>query len=496
MPVRSRWDTVPAARRRGCETWWRISGPAASRLVKLASALSTRPGLAAALADGVVNAEQVGVVSAGVARLPVIQQDDGERFLLEQADVLGPRELSRIGERLFEVLDPGQADRLAEQSLEREERRAYGERCFSVTEVAGCPRVRLSGWLDREAAAVVRAALDPLCAPCSDHGERDPRSPTQRRADALTEVCRLAMACGQLPDNGGDRPQLVVTIPYPALRRELDGRLLDTGWLTGAAGQSRRPPSSRTDSHPPAMPVALHGDASVAPTPLHGDASVAPAPLHGDASVAPAPLHGDASVAPAPLHGAASAAPAALKGPPTAASDGDTTWGRRVARGVTTGTGGGAVAQAAAGIAVLDDGGGITAEAARRIACDATILPAVLGGRGQVLDLGRSRRLFGGPIRRALVLRDGGCAFPGCDRPARWCDGHHIVHWADGGTTDLGNSVLLCGHHHRVIHHSDWRVRISPADGLPEFVPPALLDPAQRPRRNTYHHPQHGQRQR
>ena len=103
---------------------WRISGPAASRLVKLASVLSTRPGLAAALADGVVNAEQAGVVSAGVARLPVVQQDDGERFLLEQADVLGPRELGRLGERLFEVLDPGRADRLAGQSLEREERRA------------------------------------------------------------------------------------------------------------------------------------------------------------------------------------------------------------------------------------------------------------------------------------------------------------------------------------------------------------------------------------
>jgi hypothetical protein len=61
------------------------------------------------------------------------------------------------------------------------------------------------------------------------------------------------------------------------------------------------------------------------------------------------------------------------------------------------------------------------------------------------------------------------------------------VHWADGGPTDLGNGVLLCGHHHRLIHTSAWTVRIA-ADGLPEFVPPAFIDPQRRPRRNTRHH--------
>jgi Domain of unknown function (DUF222)/HNH endonuclease len=136
---------------------------------------------------------------------------------------------------------------------------------------------------------------------------------------------------------------------------------------------------------------------------------------------------------------------------------------------------------------MLDDASALTAAAVRRLACDAAILPAVLGGQGQVLDVGRQRRTFTGPLRRALVLRDGGCAFPGCDRPARWADGHHIKHWADGGTTCLNNAVLLCGHHHRVIHQDRWQVRINPGDGLPEFVPPADLDPTQQPRRNVYH---------
>ncbi|MEU7674119.1 DUF222 domain-containing protein [Micromonospora taraxaci] len=138
------------------------------------------------------------------------------------------------------------------------------------------------------------------------------------------------------------------------------------------------------------------------------------------------------------------------------------------------------------GSGALDIGLRLTPATVRRLACDATILPAVLGGAGQVLDVGRQRRLVTGPLRRALVLRDGGCAFPGCDRPPRWCAAHHIRHWADGGPTNLDNAVLLCGHHHRHIHHSEWTVRLGD-DGHPEFVPPAWLDPDQLPRRNHYH---------
>ncbi|HCT81545.1 MAG TPA: HNH endonuclease, partial [Micromonosporaceae bacterium] len=137
------------------------------------------------------------------------------------------------------------------------------------------------------------------------------------------------------------------------------------------------------------------------------------------------------------------------------------------------------------GAGMLDTGGMLAPEAVRRLACDAALLPAVLGGQGQVLDVGRERRLFTGPLRRALVLRDGGCAFPGCDRPPRWTDGHHIKHWADGGTTSLDNAVLLCGYHHRLIHRNEWHVRIA-SDGLPEFLPPHYMG-QQTPRRNTFH---------
>jgi hypothetical protein len=139
------------------------------------------------------------------------------------------------------------------------------------------------------------------------------------------------------------------------------------------------------------------------------------------------------------------------------------------------------------GTATLDTGDQLTPTQARRLACDAHLLPAVLGSQGQVLDVGQSRRLITGALRRALVLRDRGCAFPGCDRPPRWTEGHHIQPWTHGGPTTLDNSVLLCGPHHRVIHHSTWTVRLAP-DRHPEFTPPAYLDPEQRPRRNIYHH--------
>jgi hypothetical protein len=262
--------------------------------------------------------------------------------------------------------------------LERAEKRAYQDRGLWLTDIAGTSRVRVTGWLDQDGAATVRAALDPLCAPRTmrragrrvvgaeigadtgadnDPDPTDVRSAGQRRVDALVEVCRLACACGELPDNGGDRPQVVVTIDYDKLRQQV-------------------------------------------------------------------------------------------------------------------------------GAATFDDGAQLSPAVARRIACDAGIIPAVLGTASQTLDLGRQSRLATGPLRRALVLRDRGCAFPGCDRPPRWCQGHHIRHWSNGGPTDLTNLVLLCGYHHRLIHHSEWQVRINPKDGLPDFIPPTYIDLDQKPRRN------------
>ena len=121
---------------------------------------------------------------------------------------------------------------------------------------------------------------------------------------------------------------------------------------------------------------------------------------------------------------------------------------------------------------MTDDGLTLSAMAVRRLACDAELIPAVLGSQGEVLDLGQTRRLVSAAQWRALVARDRHCAFPGCTRPAVMGHAHHIVHWADGGPTDLDNLVLLCGEHHRLIHDTPWQVRLNPTDRLPEFLPP------------------------
>ncbi|RSM33162.1 HNH endonuclease, partial [Amycolatopsis balhimycina DSM 5908] len=134
------------------------------------------------------------------------------------------------------------------------------------------------------------------------------------------------------------------------------------------------------------------------------------------------------------------------------------------------------------GTALLGDTGTISAAEARLHACDCKIIPVVLGGQSAPLDVGRLRRLVPTGIRHALYLRDRGCAFPGCHRPPRHCQGHHVRHWADGGPTELGNLVLMCAHHHRLVHRSGWEVRIA-ADGLPEFLPPVFLDKQRKPRR-------------
>ena len=114
----------------------------------------------------------------------------------------------------------------------------------------------------------------------------------------------------------------------------------------------------------------------------------------------------------------------------------------------------------------------LSVAAVRRLACDADIIPGVLGADGQVLDVGRACRLVTMAIWIALCLRDRHCAFPGCTRPPSMCHAHHIPHWADGGPTSLANLVLLCGEHHRVIHHTPWQVRLRPDDQRPEFLPP------------------------
>jgi hypothetical protein len=345
----------------------RISASAAGRLLRQARLLDADTELDTAVSRGDVNEEQLGAIDAALGDLPhdtdAEVRSQARAALVDWSRELDPVDLRRLGGRILAHVAPEAHEAAEESRLRAAERAARDQRYLAVVPL-GDGRVRLRGMLDTQAAAVVTAALDPLCRPDVAMREQSEegatRTPGQRRADALVEVCRLSLAGGELPDNGGDRPQLSITASYDVLSQQLG---------------------------------------------------------HG----------------------------------------------------------------------VTDEGAPVSAEVVRKLACDARLTPYVLGGDSQILDAGRARRLVTAPIRRALAVRDGGCTFPGCDRPSRWCDAHHVVAWTDGGPTDLSNLALLCDYHHQVVHEEGgWRARMS-ADGQPEFIPPTWIDPEQLPRRNRFH---------
>jgi hypothetical protein len=126
---------------------------------------------------------------------------------------------------------------------------------------------------------------------------------------------------------------------------------------------------------------------------------------------------------------------------------------------------------------LLNTGDRITAREARRLACDADILPVVFGGDSVPLDVGRKHRLFKSVLRKLVIRRDQGCAFPGCDRGPADCEVHHIKSWFLGGVTSLSNGVMLCSFHHHIVEpdpkdpEAGWLIRLD-TYGNPEFGAP------------------------
>jgi len=337
-----------------------ISRRAAGQQVRLGHALVEHERVAAAFTAGHIGAEHASAVCDAVDQLPAAADQAArqrvERLLVEQARHEDPESLSRRGRDIAHRFDP--------QTLEEREQRLHEGRWVSLrTDVDGS--TRLAGRLDPDLGAALRAGLDAFAAPRSAvEGIPDARTAGQRHADALADLVRVALAAGDLPETGGTRPQVVVTVPLSTLQAGL-----------ASAGEPGR----------------------------------------------------------------------------------------------------------------LEDHEALSAAAVRRRACDAAVLPVVLGSASQPLDIGRATRIVPGAMRRALVARDGGCAFPHCDRRPGWCDAHHIVAWADGGPTALGNLVLLCEHHHRMLHHGGWAVAIASHDGRPRFTPPRRLASEQEPRQHLRH---------
>jgi Domain of unknown function (DUF222) len=121
----------------------------------------------------------------------------------------------------------------------------------------------------------------------------------------------------------------------------------------------------------------------------------------------------------------------------------------------------------------LQHGGMLATAMARRIACDASVSQMVTDGSGNAVAVGNAKRSVPPSMRRALITRDRGCRFPGCDRPSSWCDAHHVIHWIDHGETELYNLVLLCRAHHRFVHEEGWT--LTGGDGHVQVRPPPAI---------------------
>lgn len=289
---------------------------AAAAQVRVARALEEMPRVADALARGEISTAAADVLVRARESVPHAFPR-AEEALVEQARSSSHRDLRDAVDRWRQVAD---GDGAARDEDDRFARRRF-------TPVAGLDgMVRTDGELDPENGQVLITALRAKVDAWTRDRSDDERTPAQRRADALGEICREWLDLAERPAVGGERPHVVVTMDLAALEGRAGGR------------------------------------------------------------------------------------------------------------------------------ASLGDVGTITPESARRLACDASVTRVITDARSVPLEVGRATKVVSPALRRAVAVRDGGCRFPGCERPPGWCDAHHVRHWADGGETGLSNLVLLCRPHHRLIH--------------------------------------------
>lgn len=353
--------------------------------------------------------------------------------------------------------------------------------------------------LDPAGEAVLTAAIHALAAPQPDPqtGQDDERSPGQRRADALVSLATMATRPHPGTPGTGAKARILLTMDLEDLRTQV-ARHYGTGLADLVHGGSDHDDhdeggtdhDARPDCLDPGRAVdaghgGIHADADM-PTPAEGDP-----PSRGAGSVfdrtsptnaqrpADATRHaaGDARVPTAGDARMPAAGSPPQRGQPSkhptqdaaAHPTGDAAEGQIGERGYGL-TGFGQV---------------LSPTEVRMLACDAHIIPIVLGGQGHPLDVGRAARLATPAQLAALHVRDNGCSFPGCTMPPGWCDAHHVIHWIEHGPTDLNNLTLLCRHHHTLVHRhhhtatitatgATWRRRDgTPIGNSPRGGPPA-----------------------
>ena len=311
-----------------------FSPSAASDRVDVARELACLPQASQAFAEGDFSYQHAAMIARTAERLGEKMEANAETIMVTAAKDLDLARLRAVTVQLRPYMDP---DSVLEDANESHELRFLH---LSQT-LDGV--FYINGRFDSESGAILQTALNALSGPPTSE---DKRSPKQRRADCMVEMARQHLDRGNLPQVGGQRPHLAVTVSMATLTKQ------------------------------PGSPAA------------------------------------------------------------------ELEWTQP-----------------------------IPAETARRLACDAAITPIFPGSESDQPRAGETTRSISGSQRKALVVRDKGCRFPGCDRPADWTDAHHMHHWADGGKHVMENLVLLCRRHHRKVHEEGWRLVVV-GDGDIDAVPP------------------------
>ncbi|TFI45429.1 HNH endonuclease [Rhodococcus sp. 1R11] len=401
-----------------------LSPSKATKIVALARGMKNFPDIADAVNTGVMSVDHAALIltfaETPPKNLPQEGRDAARKALIAAAT--GPEaRTSRIRAAITRLQDSFGNDKPPAEDTDRNE-------LFASTTLNG--RLVLKGDFDAITGEKLLTALSPLTEPqpAADGGTPDDRSPAKRRADAFGHILDRYLASSNRPTEGGEKPHVNLHIrlqDLTDLQSHGDEDDITDDETTRAAEQS--------DNDDPADPVDIDTDTDTE-NPIHPD--TADSDFQGDPD-----------------------SPAADRG---AYRDlfGDGT-----------------------SVGWLPWMGPLSRETSRQLACDCLLTAIVMDENGNPLNLARTARTVTAKQKRALTARDHGCAFPGCGKPAAWTEGHHIWHWADGGPTDMNNLVLLCGFHHRLLHHSDWEVFIA-ADQHPWFVPPATVDPYRQPRQS------------
>ena len=457
--AREGWDGC-----RSCAHWlgWRtgLRLGAAREKVRVAHALADLPQVSDAMRRGKISYSKVRAITR-------VATPATEASLLNIALSGTASHVERV------VRGWRRADRLAEMA--EDERRRENRALRTWVDEDGM--VRIEGRLTPEVGAVVRRALEAACDRLSEEVREaesagtEEVTPARRRADAIGLVAESALSAGLDPGTAGDRYQVVLHVVDALACGAGERRDVSAGTSTVQARTVAPVLREQTGGTPvtgPALPEEKQGVRVTAGT--SGLESPAVAAGCGDSAAVSESMTGETAGEPRVTAGTSIIQPRAV-----AATLPEQTGGLHVTAG-TPGCGTVAPANgsrvnrgnAVSGQAVLEEGGmWVSANAARRLACDAGLVVMRHDATGAILDVGRKTRTISPALRRALAARDRHCRFPGCE--ASRCDAHHVRHWADGGATRLTNLVLLCRFHHRVVHEEGVRVTLD-ADGAVHFV--------------------------